>query len=242
MLLPRQLLLRYYQLFAKLTKEAAEAVAFGNAFALYFEQWEVPSGDVPGRYARQSACYGTECLDPAAGEFVVGPSVLDDEGMPVQLLPGLIRYVPWLAGQVIRSNLDVARRIINPKLPISPSVIHVDAKRHTEVGRVTYANSITLTPGTISLDVSDETIEVHALTENAADDLASGEMARRVQRFEFEIADTEPKQVYWTHIFSFFTIDTCHSSVQNTQINLSLDEKIQVKEGLFSFRYLRCQN
>jgi len=110
--------------------------------------------------------------------------VLDDEGMPVQLLPGLIRYVPWLAGQVIRSNLDVARRIINPKLPISPSVIHVDAKRHTEVGRVTYANSITLTPGTISLDVSEETIEVHALTENAADDLASGEMARRVQKAE----------------------------------------------------------
>jgi len=110
--------------------------------------------------------------------------VLDDEGMPVQLLPGLIRYVPWLAGQVIRSNLDVARRIINPKLPIRPSVIHVDAKHHTEVGRVTYANSITLTPGTISLDVSDETIEVHALTENAADDLASGEMARRVQKAE----------------------------------------------------------
>ncbi|MGE4660981.1 MAG: Na+/H+ antiporter subunit E, partial [Arenicellales bacterium] len=48
--------------------------------------------------------------------------VLDDEGMPVRLLPGLLRYAPWLAGQVIRSNLDVARRIINPKLPISPSV------------------------------------------------------------------------------------------------------------------------
>ncbi|SVC93189.1 uncharacterized protein METZ01_LOCUS346043 [marine metagenome] len=110
--------------------------------------------------------------------------VLDDEGMPVHLLPGLLRYVPWLAGQVIRSNLDVARRIINPKLPISPSVIHVDAKHLTEVGRVTYANSITLTPGTISLDVSEETIEVHALTEDAADDLASGEMARRVQRAE----------------------------------------------------------
>ncbi|HCY12248.1 MAG: cation transporter [Acidiferrobacteraceae bacterium] len=110
--------------------------------------------------------------------------LVDDEGMPVHLLPGLIRYVPWLIGQIIRSNLDVARRIINPKLPISPSVIHVDAKRLTEVGRVTYANSITLTPGTISLDVSEETIEVHALTENAAADLASGEMARRVQRAE----------------------------------------------------------
>ena len=110
--------------------------------------------------------------------------VLDDESVPVHLLPGLIRYVPWLIGQVIRSNLDVARRIVSPKLPIHPSVIKVDATHHTEVGRVTYANSITLTPGTISLDVSAETIEVHALTEDAANDLMSGEMARRVQRAE----------------------------------------------------------
>ena len=110
--------------------------------------------------------------------------VLDDESVPVHLLPGLIRYVPWLIGQVIRSNLDVARRIVSPELPIHPSVIKVDATHHTEVGRVTYANSITLTPGTISLDVSAATIEVHALTEDAANDLMSGEMARRVQRAE----------------------------------------------------------
>ena len=110
--------------------------------------------------------------------------VLDDEGVPVHLLPGLIRYVPWLIGQVIRSNLDVARRIVSPELPIHPSVVKVDATHHTEVGRVTYANSITLTPGTISLDVSAATIEVHALTEDAANDLMSGEMARRVQRAE----------------------------------------------------------
>ena len=110
--------------------------------------------------------------------------VLDDESVPVHLLPGLIRYVPWLIGQVIRSNLDVARRIVSPELPIHPSVIKVDATHHTEVGRVTYANSITLTPGTISLDVSAETIEVHALTEDATNDLMSGEMARQVQRAE----------------------------------------------------------
>ena len=110
--------------------------------------------------------------------------ILDDESVPVHLLPGLIRYVPWLIGQVIRSNLDVARRIVSPELPIHPSVIKVDATHHTEVGRVTYANSITLTPGPISLDVSAETIEVHALTEDAANDLMSGEMARQVQRAE----------------------------------------------------------
>ena len=111
-------------------------------------------------------------------------SVADEEGVPVDLLPGLMRYAPWLIIQIIRSNLDVAKRIVNPKLPIHPTVIHVDAAHHTEVGRVTYANSITLTPGTISLDVSEEAIEVHALTEEAASDLMSGEMGRRVQRTE----------------------------------------------------------
>ena len=110
--------------------------------------------------------------------------LLDEEGVPVGLLPGLMRYGPWLFIQIIRSNLDVAKRIITPKLPIHPTVIHVDAKDHTEVGRVTYANSITLTPGTISLDVSEDAIEVHALTEEAAKDLMSGEMGRRVQRTE----------------------------------------------------------
>ena len=121
---------------------------------------------------------------PAVVACVSRLEVLDDEGVPVHLLPGLIRYVPWLIGQVIRSNLDVARRIVSPELPIHPSVVKVDATHHTEVGRVTYANSITLTPGTISLDVSAETIEVHALTEDAANDLMSGEMARQVQRAE----------------------------------------------------------
>ena len=110
--------------------------------------------------------------------------LLDEEGVPVDLLPGLMRYAPWLIIQIIRSNLDVARRILNPKLPIHPTVIRVDAAHHTEIGRVTYANSITLTPGTISLDVSEEAIEVHALTEEAASDLMSGEMGRRVQRTE----------------------------------------------------------
>ena len=110
--------------------------------------------------------------------------LLDEEGVPVGLLPGLMRYGPWLVIQIIRSNLDVAKRIVNPKLPIHPTVIHVDATGHTEVGRVTYANSITLTPGTISLDVSEDAIEVHALTEEAANDLMAGEMGRRVQRTE----------------------------------------------------------
>ena len=107
--------------------------------------------------------------------------LLDEEGVPVGLLPGLMRYGPWLVIQIIRSNLDVAKRIVTPKLPIHPTVIHVDAKDHTEVGRVTYANSITLTPGTVSVEVGEEKLLVHALVQQTRDDLESNRMLNRVE-------------------------------------------------------------
>ena len=75
---------KYYQLFDKLTPEAANNVAYANAMALYFSKWDVPKGDEPGRYMRHGACYKTEHLDPKAGEFIVGSSThlgLDECGM-----------------------------------------------------------------------------------------------------------------------------------------------------------------
>ena len=110
--------------------------------------------------------------------------IVDAEGLPLDLVPGLLRYAPWLFGTVIRANVDVARRILHPRLPITPTVIRVPAEQRTAPGRVSYANSITLTPGTISLEVSDDEIEVHALSVDAAEDLQSGEMGRRVVALE----------------------------------------------------------
>ena len=110
--------------------------------------------------------------------------IVDAEGLPLDLVPGLLRYAPWLFGTVIQANFDVARRILHPRLPITPTVIRVPAEQRTAPGRVSYANSITLTPGTISLEVSDAEIEVHALSVDAAEDLQSGEMGRRVVALE----------------------------------------------------------
>ena len=110
--------------------------------------------------------------------------IVDAEGLPLSMVPGLLRYVPWLFGTVIRANFDVARRILHPRLPITPRVIHVPVEQRTAPGQASYANSISLTPGTISLEVSDDEIEVHALSEDAAEDLRSGEMGRRVAALE----------------------------------------------------------
>lgn len=95
-----------------------------------------------------------------------------------------IRYLGWLTVEVIKSNLDVSRRILSPGLPISPTVIRVPASQKTEIGRVIFANSITLTPGTVSMDVREDEIEVHALSRDAAAALMEGEMNRRVRAIE----------------------------------------------------------
>ena len=86
--------------------------------------------------------------------------------------------------EIIKSNLDVTKRILSPTMPISPTLIRIPASQQTMVGQVTYANSITLTPGTISIDVDDGMIEVHALTRETAETLRTGEMDRRITAME----------------------------------------------------------
>ena len=110
--------------------------------------------------------------------------VIDAEGQPLELMPGRLRYAPWLAKEIVRACIDVAWRIVQPSLPIQPTIIRVPANQRTVTGRVSFANSITLTPGTISLDVLEKQIEVHALTAESAADLESGEMGKRVEHLE----------------------------------------------------------
>jgi multicomponent Na+:H+ antiporter subunit E len=110
--------------------------------------------------------------------------LLDREVVPVDILLRLPLFVPWLLWEILKANLDVARRIVDPRLPISPRMIRVRTGQRHDLGRVIYANSITLTPGTVSVSVQDDEIEVHALTQSAADGLASGEMNRRVTDLE----------------------------------------------------------
>ncbi len=102
--------------------------------------------------------------------------VIDPEGQPVRLLHRLVVYWMWLAWEIVKANIDVARRILTPRLPIAPTMIRVPTGKRTDLGRVLFANSITLTPGTVSLRVTDEEVEVHALTREAARELASGRM------------------------------------------------------------------
>lgn len=110
--------------------------------------------------------------------------VIDREGHPIHLTAKALLYWPWLLWEIVKANVDVTRRILAPRMPISPTVVRLRASQRSELGRVIYANSITLTPGTVSMDIERDTITVHALTREAAQALRSGEMDRRVRAFE----------------------------------------------------------
>jgi len=106
------------------------------------------------------------------------------EEHPIRLSLRLFTYIPWLLGAIVKANIDIARRILSPSMPISPNIVHIEASQHTEVGQAIYANSITLTPGTITLLVRDGTLTIHALTQESAADLKTGDMDRRVTGVE----------------------------------------------------------
>ncbi len=114
--------------------------------------------------------------------------ILDEDLVPFRLTWPTLRYLPWLTLQVIQSNLEVIRRVLLPTLRISPRVIKVRASQTTELGRVTYANSITLTPGTLTFDAEDDVLTVHAVGERTARALQEGAMDRRIKRIEDEAA------------------------------------------------------
>ncbi len=110
--------------------------------------------------------------------------VADREGVPIRLGLRTPLYWPWLIWQIAKSNVDVARRILDPRLPISPTTLRIATGQRTPLSRVVFANSLTLTPGTVSMSIDDDTILVHTLTEENARDLEKGEMRRRVAAFE----------------------------------------------------------
>lgn len=105
-------------------------------------------------------------------------------GLSVGVMIRSIPYFLWLGVQVIKSNLDVAKRILSPGLPLKPVYVRVPASQRSDLGLAIHANSITLTPGTLSIDVGQGEILVHALHEDIAEDLLMGEFDRRASRLE----------------------------------------------------------
>ncbi|NQU59667.1 MAG: Na+/H+ antiporter subunit E [Rhodospirillales bacterium] len=119
--------------------------------------------------------------------------VVDHEGHPIHLTIRAIFYWPWLILEIIKANIHVAGVILRRKMPISPSFVEVKATQETELGQVIYANSITLTPGTVTIAIEKDIFSVHTLTRTATEHLQTGDMDRRVTAMEAHSTDEQNK-------------------------------------------------
>lgn len=112
--------------------------------------------------------------------------LLDGESLPLGLIPRGLIYWSWLAKEVVKSALNVTRIILSPSLPISPTMITFTPTQKTDVGWVVHGNSITLTPGTITteISVSKNFIQVHGIERSGAEGCIDSDMNAKVNWFE----------------------------------------------------------
>ena len=145
-----------------------------SAFLALYLFWLVLSG----YFTAFLMSAGAACV-VAVVWFARRMDVIDAEGHPVQLGWRIVAYWVWLSKEIVKSAWDVSRIIVNPKLPISPTLITFSPSQKTTVGLVIHANSITLTPGTITIEAGPGEFLVHALTRAGAEGVTTGVMDRR---------------------------------------------------------------
>ena len=108
--------------------------------------------------------------------------ILDHELIPISFFPRIVQYTIWLIKEIIISNISTAKVIIlNSE---NPEIFLVKCSQETPEGKTTYANSITLTPGTVTTQIKNNVLEVHALTSKFGEDVRSGIMDKKVTWLE----------------------------------------------------------
>ena len=107
---------------------------------------------------------------------------LDNETLPIYFFPRLIQYTLWLIKEILKSNIQTAKVILMKSE--EPELFSVKVTQKTNEGKVTYANSITLTPGTVTTQIKNDIFEVHALTKDFGDDVRSSDMDKMVTWLE----------------------------------------------------------
>ncbi|MCF8297634.1 MAG: Na+/H+ antiporter subunit E [Saprospiraceae bacterium] len=99
-------------------------------------------------------------------------------------------YIAVFLAELIKSNLDVAYRVISPSLPINPGIVEVKTKLKSKMARMLLANSITLTPGTLTVDIIDDTLFIHWIDVKSDDiELATKEIVSKFEKYLSKIYD-----------------------------------------------------
>lgn len=110
--------------------------------------------------------------------------VIDRDGVPISLFPGIFGYWWWLFGEIGKANILVMRQALAVEPKLAPKMFTVANAPRTGLGKATFANSITLTPGTVSILLSENEILVHGLTEDVSDIEGIEAMGARVAAIE----------------------------------------------------------
>lgn len=116
--------------------------------------------------------------------------ILDDETAPYYKLWRFLFYWPWLLVEIIKANIIVVRTILSADMVLTPRMVRVKTLPGTDMGKVLLANSITLTPGTVSVDIDENEIIVHALLKELTGKEGFAEMSRRCARAWGEKGET----------------------------------------------------
>jgi len=94
----------------------------------------------------------------------------------------VILYLPWLFYKIVQSSLHLSKLILHPALPIDPQLISVESKLNHQAAVVLFGNSLTLTPGTITVEVDKNKLTFHALDKALGDDVASKQMESKIAK------------------------------------------------------------
>ena len=105
--------------------------------------------------------------------------IVDRETVPVGPAFALVAYWSWLGREIVNANLAVLKMVMKPEIDIEPRLVHVPAEQRSGLGRCVFANSITLTPGTVTVDVEEDGFLVHALDNSFTDPAGFAEMGAR---------------------------------------------------------------
>ncbi len=117
--------------------------------------------------------------------------ILDVETVPYGKIPGTLGYLVWLFKEIVKANVEVVKAVMSPELEVNPSMVKVPAVPKSEMGKTLFANSITLTPGTVSVEMDENEILVHALLTEMCDVDGFNEMGERSARAINEPAGQE---------------------------------------------------
>lgn len=112
--------------------------------------------------------------------------IMDEETVPYLYIPKTLSYFSWLFREIAKANVDVIKAVLAPNIDVKPDMVRVKLRQETDIGKTMFANSITLTPGTVSVSIENDEIVVHSLL---SDHIASDDFNEMAERSAWSVGD-----------------------------------------------------